>query len=237
MRGVSLDEVCAATRISTRFLSALENEDWEKLPGGVFNRGFIRAVARYLGLNEDAIVAEYVAATQELLPPSALVVPAQKNTGRAHKPLAAAAGFVLVLACAVWLGWRFLPMFSERRLPPDAAATAPTESDPPAALAQAPASAASSPSITSKLELKIEAGRETTVTVTADGSNRFQGAMIAGQTRLFEVQGQLTIWAEDAGALLLQLNGRILPPIGPPGAPAVATLTRRDLSAVPGGAD
>src|SRR5215470_9876619 len=59
MREVSLNEVTVATRISVRFLEALENEDWEKLPGGVFNRGFVRAVARYLGLDEEAFLAEY----------------------------------------------------------------------------------------------------------------------------------------------------------------------------------
>ena len=43
MRGVSLDEISAATRIATRFLQAIENEQWDQLPGGVFNRGFVRA--------------------------------------------------------------------------------------------------------------------------------------------------------------------------------------------------
>lgn len=62
MRGVSLDEISAATRIATRFLTAIENEQWNLLPGGVFNRGFVRAVARYLGLDEENIVAEYAAA-------------------------------------------------------------------------------------------------------------------------------------------------------------------------------
>src|SRR5689334_4745225 len=65
LRGVSLDEICAATRIGTRFLEALENEDWERLPGGVFNRGFVRAVARYLGLDEEGTVAEYVMAVNQ----------------------------------------------------------------------------------------------------------------------------------------------------------------------------
>ena len=60
MRGVTLDEISAATRIATRFLQAIENEDWTQLPGGVFNRGFVRAVARYLGLDEENIVAEYI---------------------------------------------------------------------------------------------------------------------------------------------------------------------------------
>ena len=62
MRGVSLDEISAATRIATRFLHAIENEQWDQLPGGVFNRGFVRAVAHYLGLDEENIVAEYVLA-------------------------------------------------------------------------------------------------------------------------------------------------------------------------------
>src|SRR4030081_2655651 len=62
MRGVSLDEISAATRIARRFLTAIEDEQWNLLPGGVFSRGFVRAVARYLGLDEENIVAEYGAA-------------------------------------------------------------------------------------------------------------------------------------------------------------------------------
>jgi cytoskeletal protein RodZ len=65
MRGVSLEEIAAATRISTRFLEALENERWEELPGGVFNRGFIRSIAHFLGLDEDALVAEYALETKD----------------------------------------------------------------------------------------------------------------------------------------------------------------------------
>ena len=65
MRGVSLEEISTATRIATRFLRAIENEQWEQLPGGVFNRGFVRAVARYLGLDEENIVAEYALAVDE----------------------------------------------------------------------------------------------------------------------------------------------------------------------------
>src|SRR5690348_15240459 len=65
MRNVSLEEVSAATRISVRFLEALESEQWERLPGGVFNRGFIRSVARFLGLDEEGLIAEYAMETRE----------------------------------------------------------------------------------------------------------------------------------------------------------------------------
>jgi cytoskeletal protein RodZ len=67
MRGVSLEEVSAATRISPRLLEAIENEKWHELPGGVFNRGFIRAIARFLGLDEDGLVAEYALETKGAL--------------------------------------------------------------------------------------------------------------------------------------------------------------------------
>src|ERR1700752_4190287 len=59
LRGVSREEISAAPRIGSRFLEALENEQWERLPGGVFNRGFLRAAARFLGLDEEDLIAQY----------------------------------------------------------------------------------------------------------------------------------------------------------------------------------
>src|SRR5256885_1146990 len=58
LREVSMEELTKATRISARFVQALENEDWAKLPGGVFGHGFVRTIARYLGLNEEALLGE-----------------------------------------------------------------------------------------------------------------------------------------------------------------------------------
>ncbi len=59
MRGVSLEEISEATKISIRFLEAIENEEFAKLPGGIFTRSFIRTYARYLGLDDERILAEY----------------------------------------------------------------------------------------------------------------------------------------------------------------------------------
>jgi len=59
LREVTPEEITQATRIGSRFLEALENEDWDKLPGGVFNRGFVRSIAHYLGLDEEAFLGEY----------------------------------------------------------------------------------------------------------------------------------------------------------------------------------
>ena len=58
MRGVSLEEISAATKISIRFLRAIENEELSKLPGGIFTRSFVRTYARYLGLDEERVLAD-----------------------------------------------------------------------------------------------------------------------------------------------------------------------------------
>ncbi len=58
MRGVSLEEISAATKISIRFLQAIENEELTKLPGGIFTRSFVRTYARYLGLDEERVLAD-----------------------------------------------------------------------------------------------------------------------------------------------------------------------------------
>jgi cytoskeleton protein RodZ len=65
MRGITLDEITESTKISRRHLEALEGEHFDQLPGGVFNKGFVRAYARFIGIDEDQAVADYSAASNE----------------------------------------------------------------------------------------------------------------------------------------------------------------------------
>ncbi len=58
-RGISLREISEHTKISVRFLKAIEEEKLEMLPGGIFNKSFVRHYAAYLGLDEQQTVAEY----------------------------------------------------------------------------------------------------------------------------------------------------------------------------------
>src|SRR5438874_12344408 len=58
-KGISLDRIAAETRISTRFLLAIENEEFNLLPGGIFNLGFVRTYAEKVGLDPEQAVADY----------------------------------------------------------------------------------------------------------------------------------------------------------------------------------
>jgi cytoskeletal protein RodZ len=62
-RGISLKEIEADTKISTRFLRAIENGDFDELPGGIFNVSYIRQYARKIDYAEDDLVAAYEKAT------------------------------------------------------------------------------------------------------------------------------------------------------------------------------
>lgn len=67
-RNLSVDDIAQATKISARNLRALEEEDFANLPGGVFNRGFVRAYARHLGVDEESLIKLYLDATGDVLP-------------------------------------------------------------------------------------------------------------------------------------------------------------------------
>ena len=107
-RGITLDQISRSTKIGTRFLQALEQDRFEQLPGGIFNKGFIRAYARFLGLNEDQTVADYLAATSPGEPAPALpetAVPVQAESERAGGlPWGTFAMLLLVVALsfAIW---------------------------------------------------------------------------------------------------------------------------------------
>ena len=60
LRRISLREVAEATKINLRYLEALERNDFTHLPGGLFNRGFVRAYCQYIGVDPEDMVNAYL---------------------------------------------------------------------------------------------------------------------------------------------------------------------------------
>ena len=85
-RKVDLSEVEAAIKIRVRYLQAMENEEWDALPGGAYTRGFIRTYASYLGLDGDRLADDYRRATGppggERVPKRVEPVPTAMRRGR-----------------------------------------------------------------------------------------------------------------------------------------------------------
>lgn len=58
-RGISISEVAEQTRISPHYLESIENDDYRTLPGGIFNKGFVKSYAKYVGLDEVEALQDY----------------------------------------------------------------------------------------------------------------------------------------------------------------------------------
>ncbi len=81
MRHITLEQISLSTKIGTRMLQALEADKFNQLPGGIFNKGFVRAYSRFVGLDEDQTVAEYLAASGEA-PPASTEIDAREDRDR-----------------------------------------------------------------------------------------------------------------------------------------------------------
>src|SRR5262249_29458666 len=125
---VTLDDISSATKIGTRFLRAIEDDHFEQLPGGIFNKGFVRAYARYLGLDEEKIVSNFLVASgaEPTMRPEqaeeAQAVAAQKlrisyeeEEPGSKIPWGTAAVLLLVTALALAI-WAFNSREAERRV-------------------------------------------------------------------------------------------------------------------------
>src|SRR5262245_12209408 len=99
-KGISVSKIAEVTRISTRFLEAIENEEFHLLPGGIFNRGFIKTYAEYLGLDSNAVLSQYeqLIKTQEPEHPVTQVQTPARNGGKFYPVVLGA----LVLAIIVF---------------------------------------------------------------------------------------------------------------------------------------
>jgi|SRR5581483_5698208 len=143
--GLDLEKIAQETKISVRTLELIESEQFEKLPGGVFARSFVRQYARAVGADEDEVLREL----EKTLAPSTDPLPTMQEAIRQpeiHVPRVArwggagsrlrtnswlpALGMVVlvILACSgAYTWWQKMG-----RVPSPAATTATTETTPPA---------------------------------------------------------------------------------------------------------
>jgi cytoskeleton protein RodZ len=164
-RKISLAQIAADTRISLRYLQSLEEGRYGDLPGGMYNRAFLRAYCESLNLNQQEIMRRYEA---EISPPldrplKSKTLLSQKNAPPRLSPLVVWSLMLLVSATGIffsrkWIATVFSPYFShgqEPIVPNDLArqpAALPTAQQmttvnpaPPPAQAAAPENKASTP--------------------------------------------------------------------------------------------
>lgn len=63
-KGITLDAIAGATKISKRYLEAIERSEFTQLPGGVFRTSYIRQYARAIEYDEWDLLANFAAAQE-----------------------------------------------------------------------------------------------------------------------------------------------------------------------------
>jgi hypothetical protein len=183
-------------------------------------------VAKFLGLDEDDLVAEYAFATKDRLDAGVVPDPPVKSD-RNWIPLIVAVALLAAIIAGGWLVvrrygpsiWAHLyKSHSSTAVPAAPFASAKDADDPPSEAASG------------MLELSVEAGKDAEIKVDVDGVQQFQGHISAGKTKKFQARDHFDVTSSDSSALLLELNGQTVPPIGAPGEPGSTSLSRKDLN-------
>jgi hypothetical protein len=85
------------------------------------------------------------------------------------------------------------------------------------------------------LDLSVSTSKATRVRILADGKLALDSEIPAGQNRHFSAQTVFEVTAGDSSAVLLELNGQAMPPIGSPGSSGTIVLSQKDMRLAPSG--
>jgi len=239
-RGVSLAAVAESSKISTRYLEALEGDRFDALPAPVFVRGFLREYARVVGLDGDEVVNFYLLVVPARTPPSM----ADKPPAGERKPAGPSwLGYGLLVGAilAIFLGIAGAISFwaKHRTVPPPPAAAAPRPEPPRAAAEQEPAAGAAmqQPSVGAAatpappaatgaaapgfaapaappaelLQVVLEFQQDCWVEVVIDGRRRSSELKAGGETLALEAKDSVLLTLGNAPAVRVELNGRAVP--------------------------
>ncbi len=227
MRGITLEEIADSTKIGTRSLRALEEEAFDKLPGGIFNKGFVRAYARYLGIDEEQAVTDFLAAAGESEQPLPNPNPTEKISTYRSSNRGWAAGLALVvLAAGGYAAWRlnlgpFATHAAQQSPPP---AVPPPAAEPPqtgsADAAASPASADRSGmtgSVAAPAEgfvLLVRAKEDSWLSITADGRVVWEGTLPAADTQQVRATKSVVLKLGNAAGVEVSYNNTVMQPLG-----------------------
>ena len=234
-KGISLDQIAAETRISARFLSAIENEEFHLLPGGIFSRGFVRAFAERLGLDSDQAVADYEQIAQVQKSNELFAATGTHADGAPRALYRISMGLLALVIVIFYVATRESgpPIRTDRPavtlpyLAPPELLTAPERTpahilryeDQESVIVRSQA-----------LTVDIEAREKTWIRVTTDGSSINQGEILEpGMTRTFTAQGSIDMSIGNAGGLTMRINEQSARPLGRSGQVRIVTITPHNV--------
>ncbi|MDT4896236.1 MAG: hypothetical protein QOH25_1313 [Acidobacteriota bacterium] len=182
-RGITLRHISDQTRISIRYLEAIESNDYKRLPGGIFNRSFIKAYAKQIGFDEKEAMDGYLRTAREQGEDEVATTPYKSHVytdGGTRSPLVTLLLTILILAI-LSLGVYAVLHWYQRR---DAARNTPQPPTQPSTQAvnsstAPPANAPTQATPTNQFHIEITArGESVWVSAQVDDSKKARGILL-----------------------------------------------------------
>jgi cytoskeleton protein RodZ len=232
LREISLREIADVTKISIRYLEALEQDRFDVLPAPVFAKGFLREYARYVGLDPDEVVNSYLTAQTTVEPEEA---PEMRGSQRRPGRLEKTSGLLLTLAVVVLLAVvGGLAYFIERSQDDIEPELPPMAAPPPVSVVEPTAQEAvvSVPSM--PLVVTLDFTGECWVEAVIDDERQISELHIAGEALRLEAAERIVLTLGDPGVVIVEANGQPFTVEAPAGSVArdividLAALTAQD---------
>lgn len=208
-KGVSIEELAEKTKISHRFLRALEADRQNQMPDRVVAKGFVKRLARYLNASEADFSRLFDEAYPESTPQEVAAAPAKKEFAFKREQLyLLVSGIILILAVALVMNAYFSNP-SRQETPAPAVPESPPVVVPPASVAAQPAPPSQG------LQITLTANEDTWVQVMADGNTVYEEVIPARSSKAFEAKERVRIFAGNSQNLLVKINGKDYGPLDP----------------------
>ncbi len=216
-KNITLREAEEATKIRFKYLAALENNDYDQIPGRVYVLGFLRNYADYLGLEARELTERY----KKEYPAKDDIYSLAEDKNLITRPASQKTNYLLLVLGVIvflwgvnWLYSSYQSYFDRTPLPP---VTDVKPSPDPQPNEQEP-TPPPEPQIEG-IEVKIEAKGNcwTEVVTDAAGSFSFYGMLQAGDKQVFQGKKEISLRLGSAGMVDITVNGRTWPPLGATG--------------------
>ncbi len=219
-RGISLKAVADTTRISRRYLEAVESDRLDLLPGGFFIKGILKAYAGAVGLDEAAVLERYRRAGVLAAGPQDPARRQLPDGGRSRKRTLSMAGAAAVLIVIASFAAYFLTRPGRTAAPRADDRTSLGVASPPEPIPQTTTAVAAvvPPEPEKGLRIEISFTEKTWIQVYADGRLALDGLRAAGDTAEVRADAELLVHLGNAGGLAYTLNGKPGKPFGRSGA-------------------
>jgi cytoskeletal protein RodZ len=221
-KGVTLRDIANSTHIGLNFLQAIENDTYDVLPGGVFNRAFVRKFAKIVGLDEEQAVKLYEEQLEEQggEPQRNYQYGIEDFDAKPSSGNGLLLSFValLILGALAYAAYQYFAPSVAGPVPGDssnpvAATPTPTPdtatSGSPAASPEASPSPAQAPPGAMRVMLTATT-EDCWISIKPDSEKAEQFTMAPGDVREFNVNEKLVMVIGKVTALRITINGRIV---------------------------